>query len=412
MQKSPAVIQPTQIGRSLVFELPRRQLGPLGWIALFMTVFGAVPAGFGAWQFMHSFGAGSGLFGIAVAAPFLIFSVVFDLIVLSIAFGVTTIELDDQSLRVIDRLVFLRWTRRQLLDQIERLDVHVGSARVNGQPVRSGSPLADLAVLIAHVRTRKRRRMITFGYPRSLLEPIAHTISERCANATSFTPGASAPEVAVVSAATSSPGANDTDLLQPASSDATVMRGENQLTITLPPRGFKGANRAMLGFSIMWNSFMALFTGGFVFSINQGSATHAASSLFVWVLIAVFWAIGVSTALYAFSLARRVAIIDVMSDTLMINRAGLFKTDTKQWRTAEITDIHFAPSGMEVNDRPVYNLQVHTHDLDGKTRMHGFFTSRNDDELRWIASELRAAIGLASRITTEAVSGHSAVDAA
>ncbi len=52
--------------------------------------------------------------------------------------------------------------------------------------------------------------------------------------------------------------------------------------------------------------------------------------------------------------------------------------------------IHVGRTGMEVNNRPVMNLHVHTKD----GRKVGMFTQRDDEEIRWIASLLRTTLGV------------------
>ena len=50
--------------------------------------------------------------------------------------------------------------------------------------------------------------------------------------------------------------------------------------------------------------------------------------------------------------------------------------------------IEVGPSGTEVNDVPINELQIHL--ISGKKR--GLLSQRRDEELRWIAAELRKAL--------------------
>ena len=63
------------------------------------------------------------------------------------------------------------------------------------------------------------------------------------------------------------------------------------------------------------------------------------------------------------------------------------------WSRGEIAAIRADASGMEVNDRPVIELQIHP--VSGKK--FGVLAGRNEEELRWMATELRRALNVPAR---------------
>lgn len=87
---------------------------------------------------------------------------------------------------------------------------------------------------------------------------------------------------------------------------------------------------------------------------------------------------------------RRRAVIDVVGTDLLITIQSTGAPKTHSWSRAEIERVEVGPSGMEVNDVPVMELQIWP--VGGKKT--GLFAERTDDELRWLAWEIRGALGM------------------
>ena len=105
---------------------------------------------------------------------------------------------------------------------------------------------------------------------------------------------------------------------------------------------------------------------------------------------AAFWAIGIGLFVAALNMAKRQAIVDVVGDSLLINRKSLFGFKQDEWTRDDLVNVKVGPSGMEVNDVPVLALVISPRGASNMT----LFSSRDDDELRWLAWELRRALGL------------------
>ena len=126
---------------------------------------------------------------------------------------------------------------------------------------------------------------------------------------------------------------------------------------------------------------------------------HRAHEVWPYLMIALFWLIGVATILGAINMGRRRATLIVESGRLALTQTGIWGTKHRMWERGEIAAIRADKSGMEMNDRPVIELQIHP--VAGKKA--GFFGGRDDDELRWIATELRQALDVPASSDSSAV---------
>jgi len=117
-------------------------------------------------------------------------------------------------------------------------------------------------------------------------------------------------------------------------------------------------------------------------------------SLLVFLLfIAGFWLIGLGMLAGAVNLGRRTAKLSVDLGRLHVEINGLFGRKERVWSRDEIAAVCAGPSGMEVNDRPVIELQIHP--VGGKKV--GFLGGRDEPELRWMAAQLRRSLKVPAR---------------
>ena len=118
----------------------------------------------------------------------------------------------------------------------------------------------------------------------------------------------------------------------------------------------------------------------------------------VWVFILFllgFWAIGLGMMALAVHMGRRTAEIVADAGRLRVETKGLFGTKQLDWSRDEITALRADRSGMEVNNRPVIELQIHPRDR----KKVGLLAGRNENELRWMATRLRRALNVPARNT-------------
>ena len=111
---------------------------------------------------------------------------------------------------------------------------------------------------------------------------------------------------------------------------------------------------------------------------------------FVYLIIVGFWGIGIAMLVAAINMGKRHAVIDMIHDTLLITRKNLFGVKQHEWRRSDIESIRCGASGMEVNNEPVIELQIHPKE--GKKV--GLFSGRDVAELKWMAAVMRVAMDL------------------
>ncbi|MCI0361889.1 MAG: hypothetical protein L0211_25690 [Planctomycetaceae bacterium] len=173
---------------------------------------------------------------------------------------------------------------------------------------------------------------------------------------------------------------------QPAGTTIQIERFADGISITVPPAGLWG--NGLFVFGLVWTVVVAVLTVMFV------TIAHAAKpGEGVWIaylVMSIFWLAGIALLVGGINMGRRQAGLAVAGGTLMVLQTGLFGKKHREWPLAEIAAISLGPTGLEVNDVPVLELQI--HDTDG--RKVGLLGGRTNDELAWLAYELRQAAKL------------------
>jgi hypothetical protein len=175
---------------------------------------------------------------------------------------------------------------------------------------------------------------------------------------------------------------------QPAGSPITIQRFEDGISISVPPAGLLRGSRGLFLFALLWNTILIIMTVMFGIIALQAKAAEG-----VWIMplaMSLFWLVGIGLLLAAINMGRRQAGLAIAGGTLMVLQTGLFGKKQREWPLDQIAAIGVGPSGMEVNDGPVLELQI--HDADGKRL--SLLAGRSDQELEWLAHELRQAAGL------------------
>lgn len=176
---------------------------------------------------------------------------------------------------------------------------------------------------------------------------------------------------------------------QPAGSKTMLEPQGDGFMLRVPPVGVWHGQRFLLIFSMVWCAFCALFT-----TLVAGSWDWEA--LPALPVLAIFWAVGVGMMFAAIRSGRCSATIQATGDRLRIAYVGVFRAREQEWSCAELAAICAGPSGMEVNHRPVIELQV----LPRAGRKFGLLAGRDVAELQWIAAVLRQALGVPSAPAT------------
>lgn len=345
-------------------------------------------------------GGGSGVFGLVglvfplAAAWVFLHGVRFGLLV---AFGHTEVAVGGGELVSDERWGPVRRRTRIPADAVRSLSVtgkRLGKARAAsaGKGERgSDDPwaldnLAALNVKIEHKDPKRREASIVMAYPQTVVAALGDEIGERLG-------------VAVGRKAWSLWSGEDKRgrgatytynptvvMTRPAKSTAVLTRTGEGVTIELPARGFFRGSRGLGSFVVLWTLFTGGFTAAFVAKGVQGGVKGL--DLVPIAMCGVFTLVGAAMFCGALRSGRRRGLIDVVPDGLVVTRRSVGRPRSDAWSPAELDRVVVAPSGVEINDRPVLELQV----WDKRGKKTGLFPERDDDELRWIAWEINTAL--------------------
>ena len=171
---------------------------------------------------------------------------------------------------------------------------------------------------------------------------------------------------------------------QPSDSTAELTKHDAGIKIELPPTGFKGASGFLVLFGVLWTAFTTLFL---VLLMTKGFDGEFWMAALIGVL---FEAVGIGILLVGYNGAKKRTILATAGDQLMLVSESLFGKKRQQWAKSDIFEICVGPSDIEVNDKPLPELQIH----DRKGTKSGFLSYRDDKELKWLVSELNSDLGL------------------
>jgi hypothetical protein len=367
------------------YLLPARNLGAarkIGWIPF---GFGVVVATFMAF-WMHGAMAGclgdhgpvrwigiffglTGLPGLAVGVGLMALG----LAILTDA-ARSEIVVGEGMICAIERIWWVPIRRRRFVSQLTRFVVEKGGIRVTDGNRHTTTTLAkDMASLRAEVSTGKPFLM-AIAYPYEVLRPLADTLAASLSLGRSTTEE-EAPGIEVVEQEAGAPPA-DTEIPRPAGTNI-VCRAEPQgLAISVPPRGLWKGSQGLFFFSLLWNGSMVLMT-------VLTARGHAPVP--VYLFLSLFWAIGLGLLAGAIHMGKRKVMIAVVNDVLACRTIGPFRTSERKVPLAGIDTIRVGPSGMEVNDRPVMEVQI----IPRQGRKIGLISNVTMDEMNWLAWTLR-----------------------
>jgi hypothetical protein len=173
---------------------------------------------------------------------------------------------------------------------------------------------------------------------------------------------------------------------QPAGSNAVLETQADGITVTLPPAGLWRGTRGFFPFSVAWCALLGIGTLALLViqpPLGEGLWT-------VLLVLTAFWIGGIVFLLVGLNMGLRRAVLEVSGDTLRIVQTGLQGTHSREWHRGELVDVRADTSSYEVNDVPLLELQI----VPRSGRKHKMLVGRPDDELKWLAAELRRALAL------------------
>jgi hypothetical protein len=399
-----APVEVRNLPEGIVLEFPRRPLGGFRFVGLFMAGFGLVFSGFavkwiwGALGFgFHGDGSFSwvGAFFALFGVPFFIAGLVPMGAGCFILFGRTAIEWGNGALKTTERAGPFWWTHKRKAAGLERLLVNLSAQE--GQNVKgsrgmgTGTPTLHLGTLMAEFSDAKPLAL-AIGYPPEWLQLAANHLAAR--SATPFQTGPMPQRVPKVETVRADARIleNDTVETQPPDSTIRCEQHNGRQLFVVPPAGLIKGSKGLFVFSLIWCGFIGTMAGFFLFG------KHNEPDIWIPILfILVFLAIGVGMMLGAIQMGRRRAILSAGRDGVSVVVAGIFGAKRWDWTAGQVAFIRTGPSGMEMNNQPVIELQFHT---DTGTKK-GFLAGRNAEELKWLATRLRHETGMPANAPEE-----------
>ncbi len=375
------------VGGNVRFDFPLR---PLGWarlIGLFLVGFGLLfvsMPGHTAWEFIQKLLRGNRDPGSIIFSFFpLLFVIAGCLpmgIGLGILFGRCRVEWQDGQLRSTELIGPLRWTRRLPRKALRKLEVSAATSRSGNSPPKTIEKFSGIAALYED----GSRAVIALGYPKDWMLAVAEELKTYVGSSAVLSEPL---KVEVVDNLGEPEETDDLILQQPAGSSVQLEERSQGIRLVVPPAGLRKGSKGLFFFSVLWCGFMGVFTGISIFSQFKGSGKVPIA---FWIFIPAFWLIGLGLLAGAVNMGRRRAELTADSGGLDIQTTGLFGLRQRHWSRSELAAIRADASGMEVNNRPVIEQQIHP--TVGKKA--GFLSGRDEAELCWMAAQLRRALQL------------------
>lgn len=418
------------------FILPRRELGSMrhvGWViagvgaigALFMVGWMWQPIAGGIKQ-LQAAPPGQQMFGwISIGFGCL------GLIGLTITVGMVmaglaivwnrsrcTVEIRSGRLFATDHFFFYRLRRKMPVAEIQRLRLagprNAAEKFSREREKFSSDDLSGLVgrydtVLLAD-RANKRSMAIAVAYPHEMLSRLATEIARQTDAQSLFTstvierdPLEQHDEEDLdifderISILDSTSAAEPRDDSRPASElrpgDTTIVidRRPDGITIDMPPVGVWKGSKGLMAFAILWNLFVSLFVAFAVAAaLGNVEVEKQGPPWVIPVALTPFVAVGVGMLLSSINSGRRRAMIATVGNAVLFVQTSIFGKKTREWQRQQLDEIRCGPSGVEINDVPVIELQFLPIDDD----KFGCLSHLTNDELDWIAAELNETLRL------------------
>ena len=383
-------VQREYVGGDVRFDFPAR---PLGWFRLI----GILLIGF---SVLFDWGPAKGIFESLARLPksgqpqFEYFSVVFQFVFVLgglipavigsfILFGRCRVVWKEGRLQAMELLGPLWWKHRLPRKVVTRLEVAAASS-ADGRRQSAPKQFDNFSSLMVVFEDETRNLMVV-GYPKEWLLGVAEELKGYVGGRT-----ASISPVKVAVVETTLATAKDADVPeQPADSRVQLTHLANGIHLIVPPAGLWRGSKGLFFGALLWCSFIAFFSVMFILPSVKKEGSVWGIALF----LSLFWLVGFALLAFAVNMGRRSAELVVEENSLRLVTKGLLGSKQRNWPGAELAAIRADSSGMEVNGKPVIELQIHPR----TGKKVGLLAGQNAVELRWIATRLRQALELPAR---------------
>lgn len=325
-----------------------------------------------------------GLFGLFVPAIAFFATIRGVRLGLIAAFGHSEIRVEAERVIGIERVGPI--ARRAVVERATMLAVIVepGIGSREGRP--TNGPMRGLGTLVIEREDDEqlnRRPGVAFAYPIPMLEQLGKELADELGLSVRTE---DPPPTHGEDPRTRPAPARHTK--RPRGATGVLTETADGCSIELPAMGFFRASKGLGSFAILWLCFITVFTAVFGGAIYK-NGFHGGEWI-AFVVIGGFWLVGIGMMYGAVRSGRRRGMIDVVGRDLLITRQSIGRPRAESFAGEDIAGVAAGPSGAEINDKPVLELQVWLKD----GRKRGFFPERKDAELRWIAGEIAGRLGI------------------
>ena len=296
----------------------------------------------------------------------------------------------NKHLTAVERFGPFAWKRRRKIDGIRKLVLT--RAPTTEQEAAAGQALGTVDLVALRAEGEGIKPMIIApGYSRNLLEPLAVLLAQQvntAAPAGRHVEGAGAVQVEREDLCGGAEAAEDDPraLVQPEGSDIRFEETAEGCSIVAPPAGLRKGSHGLFTFGVLWTLVL-----GTVFVVILAVEGPERPPLVAFCIVGVMMAVGVGLLAGGYAMGKRSAAIVVSRDRLFIKRISPFGTSSHEFGAQELETIRMGPSGTEINERPINELQI----VPREGKKYGLLSQRRDDELAWIAAVLRHRLGVA-----------------
>jgi hypothetical protein len=160
-------------------------------------------------------------------------------------------------------------------------------------------------------------------------------------------------------------------------------------TLTVPPRGLRRGSHGLFTFGVIWCVFTTVLAVVMIPAILLSEPKPDDGPKWLVVpFFALFIAAGIGMLLAAIHMGRRSAALAVSGNSLMVIQISIFGTKQREWKLKDLVTARVGASGMEVNDRPIMQVQI----VPREGKPLGLMTGHDDADLEWVATLVRRAI--------------------
>lgn len=306
------------------------------------------------------------------------------------------VEVAGTEIKLIERCGLLRWSWTRKIADMTQLYLSCDPAPTDAMD--GGTPPSSRSSRIEGISTvgkdeKTSGLIIAAAYPRTVLQALITELSDKTGlpivRDEDFLDDEDEANLDPVEAAAIHDRLSSE---HPPKTDIVLQNLPDGVGLSVPPSGLWKGTKGIFLFVIAWDVICTGIILVMVFGIFRGGSNGDIPPVGVFVVMAIFLAIGIAMTLGAISMGTRRALVAATKGALTVRQISPFRTREWQFAAGEVAAIRMGASGTTVNDTPVMELQI----VDRKGKKVGFLSQRTNEELMWLAAVLRLTLNIRS----------------